>query len=195
MLSPRVGSSHLWGLPAPPAAPLFFSPNIQGPQRQSLQAPAVLCPASWGFHGATTSWGVPEPGPPSLPPPLGTQVSGQLGGKQGNVGRWARSRAPPPSPQLPADRAPLWGLNTVSNLPPPPTHCGPLRRGARAALGRRRPGRPHGSQRPAPSPGIGLRTPAATHCPRSHKAALVPRPQAAVPLSRGAFVHLPSRRA
>lgn len=83
----------------------------------------------------------------------------------------------PPSPQLPADRAPLWGLNTVSNLPPPPTHCGPLRRGARAALGRRRPGRPDALTAPsAPPPALGSDT-GATHCPRFHKAALVPRPQ------------------
>lgn len=158
MPGPRVGSSHLWGLPPPPAAPLFFAPNIQGPQHPSLQAPAILCSASWGFHGATTSWGSRSLELPAFPLPWGPKC---LDSWEGSKGMWADGpeAGRPPSPQLPADRAPLWGLNTVSNLPPPPTHCGPLRRGARAALGRRRPGRPDALTAPsAPPPALGSDT-------------------------------------
>ena len=143
-----------------------------------------------------------EPPPPGGPGAWSSQPSPFPWGPkcldswEGSKGMWADGpeAGRSPQPQLPADRAPLWGLNTVSNLPRPPTHCVPLRRGARAALGWRRPGRPHGSQlgpcHPAPSPGIDTGSyPLSTvpqSCSCSQAAGL------AVPLPRGAFVRLPS---
>lgn len=58
-----------------------------------------------------------------------------------------------------------------------------MRRGARAALGRRRPGRPHSSQRPAPSHGIGHRPLPIVHGPT--KLLLFPGLGAAVPPPAG----------
>ena len=124
--------------------PFRLQPSSALPPGGSTEPPPPGGPGAWSSQPS------PSPGDPSVwTAGREARECGPMGQKQGA----------PPSPQLPADRAPLWGLNTVSNLPPPPTHCGPLRRGARAALGRRRPGRPDALTAPsAPPPALGSDT-------------------------------------
>lgn len=191
MPGPRVGSSHLWGLPPPPAAPLFFAPNIQGPQHPSLQAPAILCSASWGFHGATTSWGSRSLELPAFPLPWGPKC---LDSWEGSKGMWAYGpeAGRPPFTSVASRQSSIVGPEYGLQSPPTPNALWPFAEGSQGRTGAeeaRTPRRPHGSQRPAPSPGIGHRPLPIVHGPT--KLLLFPGRRATVPLPRGAFVHLP----
>ena len=156
--SPTRSPSILYSFPQTSrvlsTCPFRLQPSSAPPPGGSMEPPPPGGPGAWSSQPSPFPWG------PKC-----------LDSWEGSKGMWADGpeAAPPPPPQLPADRAPLWGLNTVSNLPRPPTRCVPLRRGARAALGWRRPGRPHGSQlgpcHPTPSPGIGHRQLPIVHGP------------------------------
>lgn len=119
-----------------------------------------------GGPGAWSSQPSPSPGDPSVwTAGREARECGPMGQKQGA----------PSFTSVASRQSSIVGPEYGLQSPPTPNALWPFAEGSQGRTGAEEARTP--SQLPAPRPQPWDRTPAATHCPRSHKAALVPRPR------------------